>query len=298
MLTDPDLTLQIVLLVLGATALTLVWRSGALKRDALAAGPERDTGLRLLDLPVAVLLMALGGWVAFGLMDHVIGGPPTIGGLSTLEHAGAVLVYQVFAQGLPAAYVLMRVAVARGGIAGVRALGLNLRNARWQLKLAAVALLAGVPMLMGLNVLVLWLAAMLKLRVPEIGHDLLVVLQQADSLAGLATLVLAVVVVAAVLEEVLYRGLLQSALVNALGARWRWTCIFIAAGLFTFMHIGMGTFDPDGEGGVTWNALPALFALALILGWLYERTGSLWPPILLHAGFNAVNIALVMLFFE
>jgi membrane protease YdiL (CAAX protease family) len=29
--------------------------------------------------------------------------------------------------------------------------------------------------------------------------------------------------------------------------------------------------------------------LALILTWLYERTGSLWAPIVTHSAFNAAN---------
>ena len=37
-----------------------------------------------------------------------------------------------------------------------------------------------------------------------------------------------------------------------------------------------------------------LLVLGLVLGWMYERTGSLWPGIVLHTGFNALNIVLAL----
>ncbi len=49
--------------------------------------------------------------------------------------------------------------------------------------------------------------------------------------------------------------------------------------------------EGEGGGGVPWQALPTLFVLSLALGYVYERTGWLWAPILVHALFNATNIA-------
>ena len=37
-------------------------------------------------------------------------------------------------------------------------------------------------------------------------------------------------------------------------------------------------------------ALLPLFLLGLILVWIYERTGSIWAPIALHACFNTVTV--------
>ena len=42
------------------------------------------------------------------------------------------------------------------------------------------------------------------------------------------------------------------------------------------------------------SALIGLFVLSLGLGWARERSGSIIAPILIHAGFNALNIALVL----
>jgi membrane protease YdiL (CAAX protease family) len=39
-----------------------------------------------------------------------------------------------------------------------------------------------------------------------------------------------------------------------------------------------------------------LFVLALVLGWLYQRTHRLWPSVALHTALNATSVA--MLFFS
>ena len=38
-----------------------------------------------------------------------------------------------------------------------------------------------------------------------------------------------------------------------------------------------------------------LTVLAVILVWLYEKTGSIVAPVLMHAAFNAVNFAMIKL---
>jgi membrane protease YdiL (CAAX protease family) len=40
--------------------------------------------------------------------------------------------------------------------------------------------------------------------------------------------------------------------------------------------------------------MPPLFVLAVCFGYVYERTGKLWAPILMHALFNATSITLAL----
>lgn len=89
-------------------------------------------------------------------------------------------------------------------------------------------------------------------------------------------------VAAPVLEEFLYRGLLQPAFRAALGLRW--PAIAITSLCFATMHLG--AVEP--------SALPVLFTLSLGLGWARERTGGLLAPITMHVLFNAVNLALAL----
>lgn len=57
--------------------------------------------------------------------------------------------------------------------------------------------------------------------------------------------------------------------------------ILISSIVFAGMHVGHG-IDP----------IP-LFFLALVLGWLYQRTHRLWPCVVLHTALNATSVALL-----
>lgn len=76
-----------------------------------------------------------------------------------------------------------------------------------------------------------------------------------------------VVLVAPVTEELLFRGIILRGL---LGRFRPWTAIVLSATLFAFMHMN------------PWQLIPP-FALGLMFGWFYLRTGSLWPCIAGHA---------------
>jgi membrane protease YdiL (CAAX protease family) len=82
------------------------------------------------------------------------------------------------------------------------------------------------------------------------------------------------VVAAPVTEELVFRGCLYG-LVRQIGGRW--AAVAVSSLLFALIH-----------GHVP--SLPGLVILAVGLAWLYEATGSLWAPIALHAGFNALSI--------
>ncbi|QDT17828.1 CPBP family intramembrane glutamic endopeptidase [Alienimonas californiensis] len=105
-------------------------------------------------------------------------------------------------------------------------------------------------------------------------------LQLIDGSAGTWALVcLSAVAFAPVGEELLFRGLLLGSLRTAgLSAG---PAIVGTAALFAFLH------QPQD-----WAAL---FALACVLGWSRERTGSVRPAILAHAAFNALMLAWVLL---
>lgn len=97
------------------------------------------------------------------------------------------------------------------------------------------------------------------------------------------------VTVVPVTEELLFRGFLQSWLRRYLSSRW---CIAVTALPFALSH-----YSPTQE----WSNLSlilALFVLGCFLGRLYERWGTLWAPIGLHAAFNAISVALLLFFPE
>lgn len=125
---------------------------------------------------------------------------------------------------------------------------------------------------------------MLGLREEGAKHSIFVALEKDSSPELLAWVVLAVVVLAPLAEELLYRVILQGWLENKLAPR---TAILFVAILFAMVH-----FDPDEPGRP--DHLP-LFPLALVLGFVYYRRHSYLTVVILHAIFNATNLALALL---
>ena len=60
----------------------------------------------------------------------------------------------------------------------------------------------------------------------------------------------------------------------------RWAAILITSGGFALLH-------------PAWS-IPLILLLAIAMGWLYERSGNLWVPMVVHLGFNAFNTALAL----
>ena len=97
--------------------------------------------------------------------------------------------------------------------------------------------------------------------------------------AGLMLSVILVVIVAPLVEEMLFRGVLLSALGNHFGAG---VSLVGQAVLFAAYHFS------------TWMFVPMLM-LGLACGYLTQHRGSLVPAVVLHALFNAVPVAIAFL---
>ena len=77
-------------------------------------------------------------------------------------------------------------------------------------------------------------------------------------------------ILAPVLEEMLFRGIILRSFLRQYRPR---NAILLSALLFGLAHLNIYQFVVAG-------------LLGLLLGWLYERSRSLWPCILLHASYN------------
>jgi hypothetical protein len=104
-------------------------------------------------------------------------------------------------------------------------------------------------------------------------------LQNANG-AKLAVLALGAGLLAPVVEELLFRGLLLRALMRRFDAT---TAVAISGTVFALLHL----VDPS-LGTVV--ALPALATVGVVSGVLAVRTGDLSRSIMLHAGFNLVTV--------
>lgn len=107
--------------------------------------------------------------------------------------------------------------------------------------------------------------------------------RRARELTELATgwwfvlLALLVVVGAPIVEELVYRGLIQGGLSPRFGVV---RALVFTAVMFTIVHLHPVEF-------------PGLFAFALVLGWCRIRTGSLGLAIVTHIAFNAAGLSVV-----
>jgi membrane protease YdiL (CAAX protease family) len=90
---------------------------------------------------------------------------------------------------------------------------------------------------------------------------------------------LVVIVGAPVVEEIVYRGVVQPGLVTSWG---RTAGIVTTAALFAAIHMQPIEF-------------PGLFAFALVLGWARHSTDTIGMSIVTHMAFNATGLALVVL---
>ena len=89
---------------------------------------------------------------------------------------------------------------------------------------------------------------------------------------------LAAVVVAPLIEEAVYRGFILGGLLRRYSAP---TAILVSAVLFALAHLNPYQFVTAFSGG-------------LLLGWIYVRTRSLWPCVILHALTNLKPTLVIM----
>lgn len=83
-----------------------------------------------------------------------------------------------------------------------------------------------------------------------------------------------------IFEELVFRGLLQTYFRENLGYN-PWVGIFITSAIFSVLHPLMH--------------LPAIFILSAAMGYVYEKSGSLWRSIFIHCIFNSSQIAMALL---
>jgi membrane protease YdiL (CAAX protease family) len=97
-----------------------------------------------------------------------------------------------------------------------------------------------------------------------------------DKLAVVAVAVL----IAPLTEELIFRGYFYGVIRRFVG---RWGGLLISSALFAVVHVHL-------------PSMPALFLLSILLTVIYERTGTLWCPMLAHGAFNALSLALISFF--
>ncbi len=91
---------------------------------------------------------------------------------------------------------------------------------------------------------------------------------------GIALLAVTAVIVAPFAEETFFRGFMFQGIRKRIGFAW---AAIISAALFALAHMSV-------------EALVPIFLLGLMLAWLYYKTKSIWPCIIVHAAYNSIAV--------
>ena len=213
----------------------------------------------------------LGAWLAGGV----------VGGFITLiadidptdDPTGLVIV--VLAQAVAALVVVLAISQGSGTGSLRRDLGLVFRRGETIGILWGIGLQIGVAL--ALSPLLRWLADDFDTQ-----QQVADLAESTSSVSGQIQLAVMFVLVAPVVEEVIFRGVLMGWLAKRLHIRW---AIVISAAAFASVHL----LDPNAV-----FAAPGLFAIGIGLGWAAHRKGNIGIAIYMHAGVNLLGTIVLL----
>ena len=98
------------------------------------------------------------------------------------------------------------------------------------------------------------------------------------SLEQPAALLITGILFAPLLEETIFRGFLF----NGLRQKWGWvTAALVSSTIFAAGHLSIAAFIPT-------------FALGFLFAYLYQKSNSIWPGIILHTLINSVSLCALL----
>jgi membrane protease YdiL (CAAX protease family) len=164
---------------------------------------------------------------------------------------------------------------------GLKGLGLNFRTIGKDLGASFINFLSIWPVVMVIVIATTFAGKIMKGPDFKMApHEELKLIQQNPQEAVLLAVFFVAVVLAPVFEELVFRGLFQTFFVSFTGSPW--LSIAISSAFFVTRHLNSSHW-------------PGLFALSMAIGYSYEKSGSLFRPIFIHAFFNATSVAVTWL---
>jgi uncharacterized protein len=221
--------------------------------------------------------LAIGSWLAVIVLNALIALP-----LAPFLHIERGLTSETFlfaalATDIPM-LLLIYVRLIMPGAVTLEELGLRREPLAYVLRIGLAAGLTGLVVID----LVGTLLAQYGLR-PNQLEEFQFVLQEGP--LAFAVLLVAAAVVAPFVEELFFRGFLFG-----LYRRRQplWLAYLVSSVLFTILHLEPTRMNAAQMAGLA----VGVFMLAIILAWVYQHTGSLYPSMLAHAVNNATGLIL------
>lgn len=186
--------------------------------------------------------------------------------------------------------VIVTVSRALAGIAAGAALVRMLRESapaggtavRWSdLWTGTWCLILAMPVIMSISMVSAYVSERMSGAAPDhLAHNTLKEMAGSGGDPWVWGLRAALVLLVPVFEELVFRVGLQTAVLKA--TRRPWAAILVATAVFTAAHVG----------AVPGHALAVIAALSISIGIAYERTKRLGVPVVMHALFNGINLAM------
>jgi len=165
----------------------------------------------------------------------------------------------------------------------LKGFGLNIRTIVKDFFMAIANLLAAWPIMIATITMTLFFIKLISGQDYELEqHQQLEMISEYTELPLRIMIVFVSVIIAPLLEEMLFRGFIQTAIRSFLNIKnSAWLAIAATSVFFAIMHKNPGHW-------------PALFVLGVCLGYSYEKSGSLFRPIFIHLFFNASSVAIAL----
>lgn len=196
--------------------------------------------------------------------------------LSNVEPRSVILFVSFFINLLICAYVLYIVCIQYRQ--SITALGLSVVNASGNIKQGIKRYLITLPLII-LAGFIINLISSYYGQAPEMQDVVRWVLEE-KSLFILVSLIFFGIVIAPIMEEIMFRGFLQPALKNSFGGRY---AIVVSASLFAAVHMDIFAFFQ-------------IFILGMLLGYLFEKTQTLVASIVVHILHNSLTLVFLLYF--
>ncbi len=266
---------ETIICLIGVALLAYWLLKTSLGRQALADSPPRRNSMPPY-LPLVPFFFSFG----------VVSLAATIAGELTRDWPdwqGAVVDNVVLCVGTILTVILI-VILARAHFARrLKGFGLGLRAFPRDLVVAPLYLLAVWPLILVAIKLTVDIAKHVSDPDYQIRqHQQLEVVARHPELMLRVLIFIGAAVIVPLFEELMFRGLIQTRVRSFFRTTGGvWVAIALSSGLFAIMH----------EDPAHW---PALFILGACMGYAYEKSGSLWRPIFIHAIFNGTSVIATM----
>lgn len=161
----------------------------------------------------------------------------------------------------------------------LKGFGLNIRTIVKDFFMAILNLLAVWPLILAAVTVTIFFAKLFTNQDYQMQqHQQLEMITEYPQLPLRIMIVFVAVVIAPLLEEMMFRGFVQTTIRSFFNIRNNaWPAIAASSVFFAIMHADPGHW-------------PSLFILGVCLGYSYEKSGSLLRPIFIHLFFNAISI--------